>query len=102
MISIIIENMYSGIPSSKLVQRVMDSTKAAQYLTKYGYVPPSQTASLTTPGGEISKYMKDALREMQGFLGIKQTGEIDEETLELMGRPRCGVKDKHGGQTGRQ
>ena len=79
----------------------MDSTKTAQYLTKYGYVPPSKTGSLTTAGGEMSKYMKDALTEMQAFLGIEQTGEIDEETLELIGRPRCGMKDRQGGHTGR-
>ena len=40
---------------------------------------------------------------MQGFLGVNQTGEIDEDTLELIGRPRCGVKDifRHGEQADR-
>ena len=99
----IIQNIFSGISSSKLIQRVVDSTKLAQYLTKYGYVPPSQTGSLMMPGGGMSEHMKNALLVMQGFLGVNQTGEIDEDTLELIGRPRCGVKDifRHGEQADR-
>ena len=69
------------------------SITAAQYLTQYGYVPPSKTGSLVAAGGGMTRHMKDALLEMQRFLGLEQTGEIDAETLELMGRPRCGVKD---------
>lgn len=34
--------------------------------------------------------------EFQSFAGLNATGELDEETMELMSSPRCGVKDKVG------
>ena len=70
-----------------------DYNKATQYLVKYGYVPPNQYRSLITRGQAVNSHFKDALRKMQTFAGIKPTGLVDKETLELMGRPRCGVKD---------
>ncbi|XP_019385812.1 PREDICTED: collagenase 3-like [Crocodylus porosus] len=33
------------------------------------------------------------LRELQSFFGLKVTGELNEETYELMQQPRCGVPD---------
>lgn len=34
--------------------------------------------------------------DFQGFAGINVTGEVDDETKELMALPRCGVRDKVG------
>lgn len=34
--------------------------------------------------------------EFQSFAGLNATGDLDEETMELMQAPRCGVKDKVG------
>ena len=77
--------------------------KAVQYLEKYGYVPPSQTGSLVMPGGGLTRQLKDALKKLQSFGGIEQTGELDKATMELMEKPRCGVKDilSHDAQSGR-
>ena len=61
---------------------------AADYLHRYGYLTKSsgsQTSSLQS----IDK----AVWEFQAFAGIRQTGELNEETMEMMKRRRCGVKD---------
>ena len=61
---------------------------AADYLHRYGYLTKSsgsQTSSLQS----IDK----AVWEFQAFAGIRQTGKLNEETMEMMKRRRCGVKD---------
>ena len=64
------------------------------YLTRYGYLPESflQAGSLRT-----LQQLEDAVRNLQGFAGLRMTGKIDTETRELMGRPRCGVQDVSAG-----
>ncbi|XP_025212627.1 macrophage metalloelastase [Theropithecus gelada] len=39
--------------------------------------------------------MKEKIQEMQHFLGLKVTGQLDTSTLEMMHAPRCGVPDVH-------
>ena len=34
------------------------------------------------------------LKKFKIFAGLEVTGELDEQTVELMNTPRCGVKDK--------
>ncbi|KAL4697138.1 hypothetical protein H8959_002836 [Pygathrix nigripes] len=52
--------------------------------------------------------MKEKIQEMQHFLGLKVTGQLDTSTLEMMHAPRCGVPDVHhframpGGQVWRK
>ena len=33
---------------------------------------------------------------VQAFAGLRQTGELDPETVRMMNTPRCGVKDMVG------
>ena len=42
----------------------------------------------------IKSYIKDAVKDFQSFAGLSVTGELDPVTVELMGTPRCGVRDK--------
>lgn len=43
-------------------------------------------------GRKVSE-MSLKLSEMQQFFGLKVTGTLDAETLEMMKKPRCGVPD---------
>eukprot|EP00095_Tigriopus_kingsejongensis_P002837 snap_masked-scaffold1267_size51716-processed-gene-0.1 protein:Tk02837 transcript:snap_masked-scaffold1267_size51716-processed-gene-0.1-mRNA-1 annotation:"matrix metalloproteinase-25-like" len=58
------------------------------YLAQFGYLPRSETESLVT-----DHQVRDALRNLQFMAGLSVTGELDLDTLDLMGRPRCGVPD---------
>jgi len=61
---------------------------AEDYLAKFGYLKTSssgKTAALRS--------IDSAVKEFQAFAGLRQTGELDEETVKMMEMPRCGVKD---------
>jgi len=62
---------------------------AEKYLKSYGYMKKINSndkfASLQSLDKAISKF--------QGFAGLEMTGQLDKQTVEMMQRPRCGVKD---------
>ena len=60
------------------------------YLTRFGYLPQSD---LETGALRTMQQLRDAIRNLQGFAGINMTGEIDDQTRQLIGRKRCGVQD---------
>lgn len=39
------------------------------------------------------KFMENKIQEMQQFLGLTVTGQLDKPTLAMMHRPRCAVPD---------
>ncbi|KAF6104801.1 matrix metallopeptidase 12 [Phyllostomus discolor] len=39
--------------------------------------------------------MEKKIQEMQQFLGLNVTGQLDKPTLDMMHRPRCGIPDVH-------
>ena len=62
------------------------------YLVKYGYMDGQREGEKSAP--LLSRDgLKDYVREFQAFAGLPQTGELDQDTVELMKTPRCGVKD---------
>ena len=61
---------------------------AADYLKKFGYMTKSKSvksSSLQSLDRAISKF--------QEFSGLEPTGKLNEETIEFMQKPRCGVTD---------
>ena len=70
-----------------------DNTRALLYLMKYGYLAPrNQSAALYTQN-RLEGNLKGAVRDFQAFAGLPATGSLDPLTVELMGTPRCGVRD---------
>ena len=59
-------------------------------MTKYGYLVPSdpRTGNLR-PKQDLEK----AVKMLQRFAGLPETGQLDEATLKQMSQSRCGVAD---------
>jgi len=75
--------------SARLGQAGQYQDKAAQYLAKYGYMGIQQSS-----GQSASLHRLDtAITKFQEFAGLDVTGVLDEDTIEFMEKPRCGVKD---------
>uniref|UniRef100_T1J720 Peptidase metallopeptidase domain-containing protein n=1 Tax=Strigamia maritima TaxID=126957 RepID=T1J720_STRMM len=66
---------------------------AVDFLTKYGYLPPTD---LNAGNLRTEEQLKDAIRAMQRYAGISETGVVDERTINIMSRRRCGVPDVVG------
>merc|ERR1711892_1260160 len=59
---------------------------------KYGYMDGHREGAKSSP--LLSRDgLSDYIKEFQAFAGREQSGELDQDTVELMKTPRCGVKD---------
>ena len=54
------------------------------YLTKFGYISLSRSANNDATTG---------IKYFQKFFGLPVTGTLDENTIEVMNKPRCGFPD---------
>ncbi|KAM9321359.1 collagenase 3-like [Gastrophryne carolinensis] len=63
---------------------------AQKYLSSL-YSSPANPAGILRRSGARSP--AGQLKEMQAFFGLEVTGKLDEETLDIMKQPRCGVPD---------
>ncbi|XP_006002447.1 matrix metalloproteinase-9 [Latimeria chalumnae] len=69
-----------------------DQELVRSYLEKYGYINTELRS-----GHQVSEVK--AIRHLQRKLGLKETGDLDSETLDAIKRPRCGVPDVRNYQT---
>ena len=61
---------------------------AEDYLTQYGYMKKPTSHQLSS----LQK-LDHAITKFQEFAGLDVTGQLNQETVEMMKKPRCGVKD---------
>ncbi|XP_056295071.1 matrix metalloproteinase-17b [Pseudoliparis swirei] len=66
-------------------------TRLVDWLMKYGYLPPPDSST-----GQLQAWtaVTNAVKAMQGFAGLQETGVVDEETMVLMSSPRCSLPDQ--------
>jgi len=58
----------------------------------YGYIADDGNSDVAAAMSE--DMIIQAIKDFQVFAGLDPTGELDDETVNLMNTPRCGVKDK--------
>ncbi|CAH1239960.1 MMP16 [Branchiostoma lanceolatum] len=73
---------------------VTDMENGMAYMHRYGYV------GMVRADNDITMMDSDQTRQailmFQRFANLNMTGEMDEATMEMMSRPRCGVPDMNG------
>ena len=71
-----------------------EETSALLYLSKYGYISNDDGKASQVKEENIKDFIKSAVKDFQAFAGLNETGELDPLTVELMGTPRCGGRDR--------
>ncbi|XP_029994803.1 matrix metalloproteinase-9 [Sphaeramia orbicularis] len=70
------------------IKQMTDMELAEDYLKKFGYMQTLQRS-----GFQSMVSTEKALKRMQRQMGLEETGQLDQPTLDAMRRPRCGVPD---------
>ena len=65
-------------------------TEALQYLGRYGYLTNDQQTNFS-----LFDSFEKSLKGFQSFFGLKVSGKLDNQTVNTMRKPRCGVGDEH-------
>ncbi|TRY54546.1 hypothetical protein DNTS_033410 [Danionella cerebrum] len=68
-----------------------NSFNAETWLRTYGYLSQESRQMSTM---QSSKILSSAIKDMQRFYGLQETGYMDANTLQAMRKPRCGVPDR--------
>lgn len=70
------------------VINVVSLFSCQNYLKRYGYID-----TLKRSGFQSMVSTSKAVKRMQRQMGLEETGELDQSTLAVMKKPRCGVPD---------
>ncbi|KAL9978987.1 hypothetical protein ACROYT_G016576 [Oculina patagonica] len=70
-----------------------DQTMALNFLRNYEYISPTRSGNHDVP---------TAIKRFQKFYGLNVSGELDDSTIQLMKKPRCGMSDPIGGNRRRR
>ena len=61
---------------------------ALKYLGRYGYLNLDGMKNFS-----MFDSFEKSVKSFQGFFGLRESGELDNETVTAMRKPRCGVRD---------
>jgi hypothetical protein len=62
--------------------------EALKYLGQYGYLDKVKVNNFS-----MFDSFEESIKSFQGFFGLRESGELDNDTVTAMRRPRCGVRD---------
>nr|ABO86718.1 matrix metalloproteinase-9 [Ictalurus punctatus] len=77
-----------------VIKNMTDFELAESYLKRFGYMD-----ILDKSGRQGAVSTSKALRRLQNQLGLKETGKLDQPTIDAIKTPRCGVPDVRNYQT---
>lgn len=85
--------------SPRSANPTMYDDSVQSYLSQFGYLPASQPGV----GNLRSDYqLKEAVKNLQRYANLPVTGVMDNATLSLMSKPRCGLPDTPSPLDGRR
>ncbi|XP_030641080.1 matrix metalloproteinase-9 [Chanos chanos] len=85
-----IKSVFVNFPGDQM-RNMTDEELADTYLKRFGYINTLEKSGLQS--------QSKALMKMQKQLGLEETGELDQATINAMNQPRCGVPDVRSYQT---
>ncbi|KAK4875143.1 hypothetical protein RN001_011565 [Aquatica leii] len=74
-----------GLEKDREINAVKENEDVINYLVRFGYVEKERSYN--------KDQVKEGLKKLQQFFGLPVTGVVDDATLELIKKPRCGVPD---------
>ncbi|XP_029958969.1 matrix metalloproteinase-17b [Salarias fasciatus] len=78
-------------PTASAAPTEDESARLVDWLMRYGYLPSADPST-----GQLQAWsaVTDAVKAMQRYAGLRETGVTDEETVALMSSPRCSLPDQ--------
>ena len=62
--------------------------EALKYLGHFGYLDRVKVENFS-----LFDSFEESIKSFQGFFGLRESGQLDDETVSAMRKPRCGVRD---------